>query len=134
MKLYNAGSFFDDRACAARRRPWRSRTPSPASRALTVEFASRGWSGDCTWRFRDWLAPPLDVAMGRSRLAHPDALARLNKGCTLDDFAAAACALRRTASACACSCSCTRRSCRPEDRTPWLLRLITVAIRRRRVG
>jgi uncharacterized Fe-S cluster-containing MiaB family protein len=60
---------------------------------VTVEAHPR-LIGDRTWRFRDRLAPAtaLEVAIGLET-AHPDALERLNKGCTLDDVARAADAL-----------------------------------------
>jgi len=90
LKLYNAGSFFDDRAVPSDDDAAIARAVAGMSR-LTVESHPR-LVGDRTWRFRDRLTPSLDVAMGLET-AHPDALARLNKGCTLDDFALAARAL-----------------------------------------
>jgi len=90
LKLYNAGSFFDDRAVPSDDDAAIARAVAGMSR-LTVESHPR-LVGDRTWRFRDRLTPSLDVAMGLET-AHPDALARLNKGCTLDDFAVAARAL-----------------------------------------
>jgi hypothetical protein len=90
VKLYNAGSFFDDRAVPPGDDAAIARAVAGVSR-LTVESHPR-LVGDRTWQFRDRLALALEVAMGLET-AHPDALARLNKGCTLDDFAAAARAL-----------------------------------------
>ena len=90
VKLYNAGSFFDDRAVPPGDDAAVARAVAGLSR-LTVESHPR-LVGDRTWRFRDRLTPSLEVAMGLET-AHPDALARLNKGCTLDDFALAARAL-----------------------------------------
>ena len=90
LKLYNAGSFFDDRAVPPGDDAAVARAVAGLSR-LTVESHPR-LVGDRTWRFRDRLTPSLEVAMGLET-AHPDALARLNKGCTLDDFALAARAL-----------------------------------------
>jgi archaeosine synthase beta-subunit len=90
LKLYNAGSFFDPRAVPPQDDSAIADAIADAQR-VTVESHPR-LVGDRTWRFRDRLAPALDVAMGLET-AHPDALARLNKGCTVDDFAAAAAAL-----------------------------------------
>jgi hypothetical protein len=88
--LYNAGSFFDSRAVPPEDDQAIADAVSDAVR-VTVESHPR-LVGDRTWRFRDRLAPALEVAMGLET-AHPDALARLNKGCTVADFAAAAAAL-----------------------------------------
>jgi len=90
VKLYNAGSFFDDRAVPPADDAAIAQVVAAVSR-LTVESHPR-LVGDRTWHFRDRLPASLDVAMGLET-AHPDALARLNKGCTLDDFATAARAL-----------------------------------------
>ncbi len=90
LKLYNAGSFFDPRAVPPADDQAIADAVADAAH-VTVESHPR-LVGDRTWRFRDRLAPALEVAMGLET-AHPDALARLNKGCTVDDFAAAAAAL-----------------------------------------
>jgi archaeosine synthase beta-subunit len=90
LKLYNAGSFFDPRAVPPADDQAIADAVVDAGR-VTVESHPR-LVGERTWRFRDRLAPALEVAMGLET-AHPDALARLNKGCTVDDFAAAAAAL-----------------------------------------
>ena len=100
LKLYNAGSFFDPRAVPPADDPAIARAVADFTR-VTVESHPR-LIGDRTWRFRDLLArttsdgraagPALEVAMGLET-AHPDALARLNKGCTIEDFAASAAAL-----------------------------------------
>jgi radical SAM enzyme (TIGR01210 family) len=100
LKLYNAGSFFDPRAVPRADDPAIARAVADFAR-VTVESHPR-LVGDRTWRFRDLLArargggrdggPALEVAMGLET-AHPDALARLNKGCTVDEFSAAAAAL-----------------------------------------
>ena len=99
LKLYNAGSFFDPRAVPPIDDPAIARVVADMAR-VTVESHPR-LIGDRTWRLRDLLAgargdghggPSLEVAMGLET-AHPDALARLNKGCTVDDFRAAAAAL-----------------------------------------
>jgi hypothetical protein len=92
VKLYNAGSFFDPRAVPLADYEAVARAVDPFARVI-VESHPR-LVGERTWRFRDRLAADtgLEVAMGLET-AHPDALARLNKGCSLDDFAAAADAL-----------------------------------------
>ena len=99
---------------------------------LTVESHPR-LVGDRTWRFRDRLAPSLEVAMGLET-AHPDALARLNKGCTLDDFAAAARALAAHGVGLRVFLLVHPPFVPHDERTPWLLRSIDAADRRRRVG
>jgi radical SAM enzyme (TIGR01210 family) len=92
LKLYNAGSFFDDRAVPPGDDAAIARAAAGFAH-LTVEAHPR-LVGDRTWRFRDGLAPStaLEVAIGLET-AHPDALDRLNKGCTLDDVHRAASAL-----------------------------------------
>ena len=93
---------------------------------LTVESHPR-LVGDRTWRFRDRLAPSLEVAMGLET-AHPDALARLNKGCTLDDFAAAARALAAHGVGLRVFLLVHPPFVPHDERTPWLLRSIDAAI------
>jgi radical SAM enzyme (TIGR01210 family) len=94
LKLYNAGSFFDDRAVPPADDAAIARAVAGFPQ-LTVESHPR-LVGDRTWRFRDLLAPAtaLEVAIGLET-ADPDALARLNKGCTVDDVHRAAAALAR---------------------------------------
>jgi len=93
-KLYNAGSFFDPRAV-------------PESDYDAVAASLRGLAGliveshptlvgsrterwlDSMARHAGLAAPALEVAMGLET-THPDALARLHKGMTLDTFAEAA--------------------------------------------
>jgi hypothetical protein len=125
LKLYNAGSFFDDRAVPPGDDPAIARAVAGVSR-LTVESHPR-LVGDRTWRFRDRLAPSLEVAMGLET-AHPDALARLNKGCTLDDFAAAARALAAHGVGLRVFLLVHPPFVPHEERTSWLLRSIDVAI------
>ena len=60
--------------------------------------------------------------------AHPGALARLNKGCTLDDFAAAARALAAHGVGLRVFLLVHPPFVPHEDRTPWLLRSIDAAI------
>ena len=125
LKLYNAGSFFDDRAVPPADDAAIARAVAGISR-LTVESHPR-LVGDRTWRFRDRLAPPLEVAMGLET-AHPDALARLNKGCTLDDFAAAARALAAHGVGLRVFLLVHPPFAPHDERTPWLLRSIDAAV------
>jgi len=92
IKLYNAGSFFDPRAI-------------PPQDHLAIAEGVRGFSrvivechpalvGDAVLRFRDLLAGQLEVAMGLET-ADPEALEKLNKRLTLDQFRSAADFLRR---------------------------------------
>jgi uncharacterized Fe-S cluster-containing MiaB family protein len=60
--------------------------------------------------------------------AHPDALARLNKGCTLDDFAAAARALAAHGVGLRVFLLVHPPFVADAERTPWLLRSIDAAI------
>ena len=100
LKLYNAGSFFDPRA-----------VPQADYDAIAAQLAGLphviveshpALIGAGLDRFLDALArarpaaanaPRLEVAMGLES-AHPGVLDRLNKGLTLDGFAAASAALR----------------------------------------
>jgi radical SAM enzyme (TIGR01210 family) len=91
IKLYNAGSFFDARAIPV------SDYTAIATRAgrfdrVIVESHPALIGGRC-FEFRDLLPGSLEVAMGLET-AHPGALARLNKGMTLDQFAESARRLR----------------------------------------
>jgi archaeosine synthase beta-subunit len=100
VKLYNAGSFFDPRAVAdADYEPLASLLRG-VERVVVESHPSL--VGDRLLRFRDACvfaagatAPPaLEVAMGLET-AHPEALGRLHKRITVDDFAAAASRLQR---------------------------------------
>lgn len=92
LKLYNAGSFFDAGAVPP------AEYAAVAQRAarfssLTVECHPR-LVGASVFSFQERLGNvQLEVAMGLET-AHPEVLARLNKGMTLDDFRSAAGALR----------------------------------------
>ncbi len=96
IKLYNAGSFFDpqaippgdDAAIAASVAAFDRVVVEAHPAFLTGPYAER-----CL-RFRDRLRGRLEVAVGLET-AHPDALARLNKRMTLEQFAAAAAFLSR---------------------------------------
>jgi archaeosine synthase beta-subunit len=92
IKLYNAGSFFDPKAV-------------PIEEYATLAARLQGFEqvvveshpalvGDRVDRFRDALGKVrLEVAMGLET-AHPEALARLHKRMTLEQFARAASTLR----------------------------------------
>jgi radical SAM enzyme (TIGR01210 family) len=91
LKLYNAGSFFDDRAVPPQDDDAIAEALGPFSRVIVESHPAL--VGDRTWRLRDRLArgahgTRLEVAMGLET-AHPIALDRLNKGITVESFAAA---------------------------------------------
>ena len=96
VKLYNAGSFFDDGAIPPEDDALIAALVGTAQ-CVVVESHPRR-VGDRTWRLRDLLrssgGAELEVAMGLET-AHPEVLERLNKGVTLDDFSRAAAQLRR---------------------------------------
>jgi radical SAM enzyme (TIGR01210 family) len=125
LKLYNAGSFFDPRAVPPADDSAIAEAVAGAGR-VTVESHPR-LVGDRTWRFRDLLAPPLEVAMGLET-AHPDALAQLNKGCTVDDFARAAAALAAHGVGLRVFLLVHPPFVPRDERDAWLLRSIDVAI------
>lgn len=86
IKLYNSGNFFDKQAIP------------PEDHAAIAERV-RGFAtvivenhpslcGDVCSRFRDQIAPQLEVAMGLET-AHPEVLPRLNKRMTIADFSRA---------------------------------------------
>lgn len=83
LKLYNSGSFFDDRAIPL--------TDYPAIASLLSGFETviveshPKFIGDNSLQFRDMLKPELEVAIGLET-AHPEVLRKLNKHVTLDDF------------------------------------------------
>jgi len=83
IKLYNSGSFFDEKAIP------RSDYPSIARlvdhfETVIVESHPRLIGEKCL-EFRDLISGKLEVAIGLET-AHPEILARLNKQMTLDDF------------------------------------------------
>ena len=84
LKLYNSGSFFDERAIPEEDYP---RIASLVSHFETVIVESHPkLIGDICLRFRDVLKPKLQVALGLETV-NPDVLLRLNKKMTLKDFA-----------------------------------------------
>jgi uncharacterized Fe-S cluster-containing MiaB family protein len=91
IKLYNSGSFFDPRAIppadyreiAARLKPF----------TQVIVESHPALIGPACLRLREMLSGRLEVAMGLETV-HPEALPRLNKRMTLEDFASAAGFLR----------------------------------------
>ncbi len=92
LKLYNASNFFEPRAVPPEDEPEILDLSAPFAR-VTVECHPR-LIGDRCLRFAERLAGRLEVAMGLETV-HPEALPRLNKGMTLDDFDRAADTLRK---------------------------------------
>ncbi len=92
VKLYNASNFFDVRAVPLEDEAEILELVAPFVR-ITVECHPR-LVGDRCLRFAERLAGSLEVAMGLETI-HPQALPRLGKGMTLEDFDRAADLLRR---------------------------------------
>ncbi len=90
-KLYNASNFFEQRAVPVEDEPELAEILAPFAR-ITVECHPRLVGGRCL-AFARRLGGRLEVAMGLETI-HPQALARLNKGMSLDDFDRAATTLR----------------------------------------
>jgi radical SAM enzyme (TIGR01210 family) len=94
IKLYNSGSFFDPRAIPIADYPAIAKLLTRYDRVI-VECHPALIGGNCL-RFRELIAGRLEVAMGIEKV-HPEILPQLNKGMTLEQFSAAANALRRNA-------------------------------------
>jgi archaeosine synthase beta-subunit len=92
LKLYNASNFFEPRAVPVEDEDEILALSAPFAR-VTVECHPR-LIGDRCLRFAGRLAGRLEVAMGLETV-HPEALPRLNKGLTLEDFDRAAGRLRQ---------------------------------------
>jgi radical SAM enzyme (TIGR01210 family) len=83
LKLYNSGSFFDQRAIAQQDY---QRIASLIEHFDTVIVeAHPNLINEKCLRFRDLLKPELEVAVGLET-AHPEVLQKLNKQMTLEDF------------------------------------------------
>lgn len=83
LKLYNSGSFFDERAIPVKDY---EKIASLVSSFETVVVESHPrLIGERCLHFRDMLKPELYVAMGLETV-NPDVLRKLNKHMTLDDF------------------------------------------------
>ncbi len=87
VKLYNASTFFDVRAVPPEDDTAIAELLEPFRR-VTVECHPRLLARRCL-EFADQLAGRLEVAIGLETI-HPDALPRLNKGVTLEQFDRAA--------------------------------------------
>lgn len=83
LKLYNSGSFFDNRAIPADDYRIIARLVENFD-TVTVE-SHPVFIGNHTLRFRDLIKPSLQVAMGLETV-HPDILPKLNKKMDLADF------------------------------------------------
>jgi uncharacterized Fe-S cluster-containing MiaB family protein len=87
VKLYNAGSYFDPRAVPPADDDDVAHEVRAYERVIVEShpaFLDGVHAARCL-AFRDRLSGALEVAVGLET-AHPDALARLNKHMTLDDF------------------------------------------------
>lgn len=92
VKLYNAGSFFDAGAIPRAELPAIAALCRPFERVIVECHPTL--VGLSVLEFRDQIRPArLEVALGLET-AHPETLAKLNKGITPDDFARAAHKLR----------------------------------------
>jgi|ERR1700722_1439787 len=94
IKLYNSGSFFDVQAIPPEDYSAIAALLKPFERVI-VESHPALVGARCV-DFRDLLSAQLEVAMGLETV-HPEALQRLNKRVTLEQFAAAAGRLREQA-------------------------------------
>jgi radical SAM enzyme (TIGR01210 family) len=91
-KLYNAGSFFDAGAIPSAELPGIAELCRPFARVIVECHPTL--VRPPVLAFRDQIRPAqLEVALGLET-AHPETLAKLNKGITPDDFARAAGLLR----------------------------------------
>lgn len=88
IKLYNAGSFFDPNAVPPAELTQIADTCSQFSRVI-VECHPSLVHRSSVIQFRDALPGQLEIAMGLET-THPEVLAKLNKGITVDDFEKAA--------------------------------------------
>ena len=92
VKLYNAGSFFDEKAIPS------SEDEKIAKRLAKYERVivecHPALVGERCLTFNDTIPGKLEVALGLETV-HPEALAKLNKRVSLDDFSAAASLLEK---------------------------------------
>ena len=91
LKLYNSGSFFDERAIPLSDHPRIAELASPFETVIVESHPNL--VGQKCLDFRDRLEGELEVAMGLE-IAQPEILERLNKQMTLEDFRRAADFLR----------------------------------------
>jgi len=83
LKLYNSGSFFDERAIPEKDYKQIASLVSNFDTVI-IESHPKFINKKCL-RFRDMLNPELQVAIGLETV-HPEVLLKLNKQMTLDDF------------------------------------------------
>ena len=87
IKLYNAGSFFDAKAIPEAEDAAIAESLAKFDRVIVESHPAL--VGDRCLRFRDRLNGQLEVALGLETV-HPEALEKLNKRVTLEQFRAAA--------------------------------------------
>ena len=87
IKLYNSGSFFDERAIPTEDYPAISQMTRTFER--TIVECHPALVGKSCVKFRDLIGSRLEVAMGLETV-HPEVLNRLNKRMTLDQFSRSA--------------------------------------------
>jgi archaeosine synthase beta-subunit len=92
VKLYNSGSFFDERAIPKEDHAAIAQIVRRFER--TIVECHPSLVGESCVGFRDLIGTQLEVAMGLETV-HPEVLDRLNKRMTLDQFARAAEYLRK---------------------------------------
>jgi len=92
IKLYNSGSFFEPRAIPVADYAAIARLLHGFERVIVESHPAL--IGENCLRFRDLVPGRLEVAMGLETV-HPEVLARLNKGMTVEQFSLAATVLRR---------------------------------------
>lgn len=83
IKLYNSGSFFDQKAIP--RSDYRSIASLVDHFETVIVESHPRLIGEKCLEFRDLISGKLEVAIGLET-AHPEVLARLNKQMTLEDF------------------------------------------------
>jgi radical SAM enzyme (TIGR01210 family) len=87
VKLYNSGSFFDERAIP--KEDYKSIAQIASKFERTIVESHPSLVGKSCVGFRDQIGSQLEVAMGLETV-HPEVLDRLNKRMTLDQFAQSA--------------------------------------------
>jgi archaeosine synthase beta-subunit len=133
LKLYNAGSFFDPRAVPEI--DYDDVAIALDGLACIVVESHPAFIGSRVDRFLDALNRHATSAMGAGRLevamgletAHPEALDRLNKRMTIDDFAGAAEELKRRDAALRVFVLISPPFIPQGEQDDWLLRSIDVA-------
>jgi len=83
IKLYNSGSFFDERAIPLAEYK-RIASLLSSFETVIVESHPKLINGKCL-KFRDMLKPDLQIALGLETV-HPEILRRLNKQMTIEEF------------------------------------------------